>query len=113
MQELYEKLLNADIIVFATPVYFYTVNSQTKAVMDRTFAIEKTMKNKTAYLITSGAAPEEKYMEIIIETFKKYIGCFENIKFGGYVIGCGTSNIGDIENNPALEKAFELGKQIH
>lgn len=111
MQEIYEKIIANDIIVFSSPVYFYSWTSQIKAVIDRTFAIEKILKNKTFYLISAGAAPEEKYMKNLIDSFNLYISCFRNegIKNGGYVIGYSTSNKGDVIETDAMKKAYELG----
>ena len=45
MQEIYEKWLASDVVVLASPVYFYTWSAQMKAVLDRTFAIEKDVKD--------------------------------------------------------------------
>lgn len=112
MTVIYEKMKAADIIVFGSPVYFYSINAQMKAVMDRTFAIEHVIKDKTAYLIASGAAPEVKYMELITDHFCKYLGCFTGIAVGGIVIGCGNTDKGDIAGSPALQDAYEMGKNI-
>jgi multimeric flavodoxin WrbA len=112
MAVLYEKLLMADVIVFVSPVYFYSFNAQMKAVLDRTFALHGTFRDKTAYLISVGQAPEEKYMTTIIDGFRKYIGCFQNIREGGIVLGYGVSDVGDIKGNPAMEQAYEIGKNI-
>jgi len=50
MQELYAKLLRADAVIFGSPVYFGTVSAQTKAVMDRMFALlrSRSLKGKVA-----------------------------------------------------------------
>jgi multimeric flavodoxin WrbA len=45
MQELYEKILEADGIIFGTPVYFYGMTAQAKAIMDRTIALKQPEKN--------------------------------------------------------------------
>ena len=52
MQEIYEKMLEAKVIVFASPVYFYTFNASMKLLIDRTFAIEKTDVIEKAYHMT-------------------------------------------------------------
>jgi hypothetical protein len=53
--------------------------------------------DKTAYLIAAGQAPEERYMTTMIDGFRKYIGCFPNIREGGIVLGYGVSGVGDIK----------------
>lgn len=112
MALVYEKMLAADVIVFASPVYFYSFNAQMKAVMDRTFAIERVIKDKTAYLLTTGAAPEPQYFSLITEHFRKYIGCFKGITLGGIVIGTGTNEKKDILGSAAMQEAYEMGKHV-
>ena len=112
MATVYEKIKEADVIVYASPVYFYSFNAQMKAVLDRTFAIEKVIKDKKAYLITTGAAPKREYMSLIAEHFRKYIGCFNNIAVGGIVIGCGTTEKKDIISSPAMQEAYDAGYNL-
>lgn len=114
MQEIYEKWLAADVVVLASPVYFYTWSSQIKAVLDRTFAIEQKVKDTTFYLISAGAAPTEDYMKLMLESFRSYIGCFRvgGNKEGGYVFGLGTNAPGDVAGSEAMKKAYRLGSEL-
>lgn len=57
MGKIYDAMDKADVIVFSSPVYFYSWTSQMKAVIDRTFAVEKALSHKTFYLITAGRRP--------------------------------------------------------
>lgn len=114
MQEIYQKLLEADAIVFASPVYFYSWTSLMKKVIDRTFAIEKQLAHKKFYLISAGAAPEEQYMQTMITSFRQYISCFrgEGNAEGGYVIGYSTNMPGDVKDSPAMSRAYEMGRNL-
>lgn len=114
MQEIYPKLLEADVIVFASPVYFYSWTSLMKKVIDRTFAIEKALSHKKFYLISAGAAPEEQYMQTMLASFRQYISCFrgEGNAEGGHVIGYGTNRPGDAKNSTAMSQAYEMGRNI-
>lgn len=111
MPEIYENMKNSDVIVFASPVYFYTWTSLMKRTIDRTFAVESILNNKTFYLISAGAAPEEKWMETMINSFNQYISCFraEGNKNGGYLFGCGTNAPGDVKGTEAITKAYNMG----
>lgn len=54
MQELYDKMLEADGIIFGTPVYFYSMTAQAKTVIDRTIAFsrpERSLTNKVGGVI--------------------------------------------------------------
>ena len=114
MGAVYEKMKEADVIAFACPVYFYTWNAQIKAVLDRTFAVERLLTGKTFYLLSTGQAPSEEYMGTMIDSFRKYIGCFrgEGNQEGGYVFGYGTDQPGDVRNTSAIKEAFEMGKSV-
>ncbi len=59
MQELYDKMLEADGIIFGTPVYFYNVTAQGKAVIDRTIALGRpgrSLANKVGGIIVVGGS---------------------------------------------------------
>jgi Multimeric flavodoxin WrbA len=114
MSELYEKMKAADVIVFASPVYFYTWNAQMKTVIDRTIALELVLTNKTFYMISTGQAPEEQYMTTMIDSFHKYISCFRagGNQEGGYVFGYGTNKPGDVVGTPAMEQAYLMGRKV-
>jgi multimeric flavodoxin WrbA len=51
MQEIYEKLLDADGIIFGTPVYFYNMTGQSKTVIDRTIALGGRLANKVGGIV--------------------------------------------------------------
>ena len=55
MNELYSKMVDADGIVFGTPIYYYGMTAQAKAVIDRTFSLntpETSLKNKVGGIVT-------------------------------------------------------------
>ena len=113
-KRIYKKMLEAKVIVFASPVYFYTFNASMKLLIDRTFAIEKTIHDKDFYLLTTGLAPEESYFRIIKDTFQKYIDCLRvgGNRFVDSILGFQTGNKDDIEKTNALEKAYNMAKAI-
>lgn len=113
MQELYKKMKEADVIAFASPAYFYTWNAQMKTVINRTFAVEPALKNKSFCMISAGQAPEEKYMATMIDSFRKYIACFRvgGNREGGYIFGYSTSAPGDVVGTPAMERAYSMGQE--
>jgi multimeric flavodoxin WrbA len=112
MGEIMEKMISADVIVLTSPVYFYNFSAQLKTVIDRTFAREYELHDKTAYLIISGAAPVKKYMDAITAAFRGYISCFKNVAEGGIVYGCGVKGKGEITGGSAMLDAYEMGKSL-
>jgi len=55
MQDIYNKLLEADGIIFGTPVYYWNVSAQAKALIDRTYAfrVERKLRNKVAGVVVT------------------------------------------------------------
>ncbi len=73
MQEIYPEILTADMVVFASPIYYFTLSSQLQAVIHRTYAIDipKNVK-KTALIMSSGSrfvygAAITEYFQGIVE----------------------------------------------
>lgn len=112
MQEILDKIINSDVIVFASPVYFYSFNAQMKTVMDRSYAKTNIIKDKEVYIITTGAAPTKEYMSIIVESFEKYIECFENIKLKEIIYGCGAIERTSLKEKEVIKEAYDMGKSI-
>ena len=110
MVKIYEKLKNADIVVISSPVYFYGISAQLKAVVDRLHTpMRNTFHIKKLGLLLVGAAElpnlfEPIIMQMVLDFFK-----LESI---GTVLVHGVRDIGDIENSSALKEAYELGKSL-
>lgn len=117
MQSLYPKLIQADVIVLAFPIYFFTINAQMKLFIDRWYALE----NEQGYLLSGKQlalvfvyGDSDLYTSGGInaihtfESLSRYIG----IEIAGMVYGT-ADKLGDAENQPELmAKAFRLGEQI-
>ena len=112
MTEVYDAMKKADVIVLASPVYFYTWTSLMKRMIDRTFAVEHILENKKFYLISAGAAKEEKYVKTMIESFRQYISCFgkEGGEEGGILFAYNTREPSDVKSMPILDEAYQMGK---
>ena len=82
--------------------------------IDRTFAVEPLLQNKKFYLLSAGAAPEEKYMQTMISGFREYVSCFGagGNEEGGIRFAYGTNGADDVKEMPVLEEAFEMGKAV-
>lgn len=76
--EIIEKMVAADVIVMATPVYFYTMSAQMKTLIDRCCGLYTEMKNKEFYFIVTAAEDDRKLMERTVDTFQGFLDCLEN-----------------------------------
>ncbi len=111
MNEINEKLMNADVIVLATPVYFYSMSGQLKVMIDR-LVPSYTMINADIYLIATQWDSDKAIME---NTFNAIRGCtkdcFENCQEKGVIYGVSLTEKGDAENNiEYMNQALEMGK---
>lgn len=115
VEEILEKMMKADIIVLASPIYFYSISGQMKTLIDRSYAKFNLLSNKKFYYILSCAAPyEEPYkndLDIAINTFRGFIKCLPNAKEKNVIIGDNTASI-EIEKTKAYQDAYNLGKDI-
>jgi multimeric flavodoxin WrbA len=110
--EIVEKMLAADVIVMATPVYFYTVSAQMKTLIDRTVPAYTRMSDKDFYFIVTAGDDSRPAMERTLEAFRGFLSCLEGPKEKGVVYGVGAFEYGDIKGSPALEEAYEMGRNV-
>lgn len=109
-----EKMVAADVIVLGTPVYFYAMSAQLKTFLDRCCGLYTEMNNKEFYFISAGAEGEEgrKDLERVFDNMMGFTDCLENPVIKGKVLATGVWNVGEINGNPALQEAWEMGKNI-
>lgn len=110
MEEILEKILNAHIIVLATPVYFYSMNGQLKTLIDRTLPKYTEIKNKDFYFIAT-AADSQKAMERTIDSMRGFTDYLSNCKVKGVIYGSGAYLPGEVKESKAYNEAYLLGKQ--
>lgn len=112
-QEILDKMLKADVIVLATPIYFYSMSGQLKTLLDRTYSVYEKFQNKDFYIIMTGAAPDQEYMKISLEGFKGYLSCIKDVNLKGIIYGTNAHDRNEILNNDkAMKSAYEFGKSI-
>lgn len=113
MQKIYPKLARADVIVAASPVYFYGISAQLKAVIDRLHTpMRNDFKVKKLGLLLVAAATLPTVFDSIKMQYQLILDYF-NFENVGTVLVKGVKDIGDIKGNKALEEAYNLGKSIH
>ena len=112
MADILQKMVDTDVLVLASPVYFYSVSAQIKALIDRTVARYTEVKNKSMYYIIAAADSDISHMQRTIECFRGFAYCIEGSVEKGVVYGVGAWNRGDIKGSPSMAQAFELGKNV-
>jgi multimeric flavodoxin WrbA len=112
MAPILDSMVAADVIVLATPVYFYTMCAQMKTAIDRTVARYTQIANKEFYFIVAAADSNKAAMERTIEGFRGFTSCLRGAKEKGIVYGTGAWQIGDILTSRAMKQAYEMGKAL-
>ena len=113
MAEVLDKMVKADVIVMATPVYFYTMNGQMKTLIDRSVPRYTEIADKEFYFIVAAADDSKANMQKTIESFRGFTDdCLPNAQEKGIIYGLGAWQLGDIKNNPAMQEAYVMGKAV-
>lgn len=112
MPIILEKMMNADVIVMASPVYFYSIAAQMKTVIDRCCSKYTDLKNKDFYFIMTSADAEKSCMERTLECFRGFTDCLNNAQEKGVLYATGVWQIGDIKRTQLLQQAYNMGKAV-
>ena len=112
MAEILQKMIDADVIVLASPVYFYSIDAQLKTVIDRTVARWLEVKNKEFYYIVTMADEAHSSADTTLACFRGYADCVEGAVEKGVLIGSGVYEPGKVKHTPAMEQAYEMGKNV-
>lgn len=112
MAEILDKIRAADVIVMASPVYFYSVDAQMKAVIDRSVAQWLEINDKEFYYIMTAAEEGADVMDCTLECLRGFARCLNGSKEMGVIYGKGVYEAGSIQGKPVMQEAYEMGKQI-
>ena len=113
MSQIYPAVKESDVVVLATPLYYWNMSGQIRTAIDRLFALEEGDGNllrgherASALLMAAGNGFDDVllYYNHLVEHLR-----WKNL---GHVLAGGNGDIGDIEGKPEIQKACDLGKSI-
>lgn len=108
-----QKMRQADVLVFATPIYYYEMCGQMKTMLDRANPLyDSDYRFREVYLLATAAEEEESAADGAVKGLSGWIACFPKARFAGMVFGGGADAVGTIQGNPALERAYRMGNAI-
>lgn len=110
MAEILAEMHWADVIVMASPVYFYSIDAQMKALIDRCLAQWTQIKNKEFYYIMTAAESSDTVMDCTLECLRGLAACLNGSVEKGVIFGKGVYQVGEIKNTHAIQQAYEMGK---
>ena len=108
-----QKMLTADVIAFATPIYYYGMCGQMKTLLDRANPLfPADYQFRDIYLLAAAAEADEHTVDGAVTGLQGWIDCFEKSRLAGTVFAGGVTAVGEIQGHPALQRAFDLGKTV-
>lgn len=114
MQQIYPAVKECDVIVLATPLYYWNMSGQLRTAVDRLFALEEgdgnLLRGHNRACVLLMAAEGHGFEDVLLY----YEHLMEHLKWKnlGHVLAGGNGDIGDISGKPELKQAYELGKSI-
>ena len=111
--EIAEKMGVAEVIAFATPIYYYEMSGQMKTLLDRANALfASDYAFRDIYLLTAAAEEDDQVPARAESGLTGWIDCFEKARLAGTVFAGGVNGPGETAGHPALERARAMGRQV-
>ena len=108
-----DKVIDADIVVWATPIYYYEMSGQMKVLIDRLNPMfSKDYKFRDVYFLATAAEDEEHVYEKALSGLNGWIDCFDKAELKGYVFCGGVTMGGEISGNAKLKEAYDMGAGV-
>ena len=108
-----EKMHDADVIVFASPIYYYEMSGQLKTLLDRANSLYSSdYKFRDIYFLSTAAEDEDGVDERAIHGLGGWIECYPKCRLCGTVFAGGVNGPNEMSGHSALKKAYDMGNSI-
>lgn len=114
ISDFLDKVKNADVLIFATPIYYYEMSGQMKTLFDRLNPLYPTdYKFRKVYMIATAAEDGDFVFEKAYSGLGGWVDCFEKAELCGLVTGGEIDKPNDAKNHgDAVSRAYDLGKSL-
>lgn len=113
VNDIKKKVMHADVVVWATPIYYYEMSGQMKTLIDRMNAMYNLdYKFREVYLLTTAAEDEEFVPRRAEAGLTGWIDCYPKARLAGTLFCGGVNKPNEIKGNAKLKEAFDLGKSV-
>lgn len=113
MGDILQKIIDCDVLVLSSPVYFYSISAQLKSVIDRTVARWTEIANKDLYYIVTAAEDDSDTLDTTLACFHGFAKCIDGYEEKGTLYGKGLYETKDLDRRPELITiAYEMGNSI-
>ncbi len=105
---------NCDVVVFATPIYYYEMSGQMKTLLDRMNPMYGTdFKFREVYLVATAADESDEAFNRAYAGLGGWVECFNNVQLKGIIRGGGINDPKQAsKEDKKLVEAYQLGKKI-
>lgn len=111
--EIVKKMLHADVLVFATPIYYYEMSGQMKTLIDRANPLYSAdYAFRRVYLLATAAEDDIHAMDGALKGVQGFVDCYEKLSLAGTVFAGGVDHPGEIKSHESLEKAYQMGSEV-
>lgn len=108
-----EKVLESDVVVWATPIYYYEMSGQMKTLIDRMNGMySQDYKFRDVYLLSTAAENDTFVPQRAEAGLTGWIDCYPKSRLAGTVFCGGVNDAREIEGNAKLQVAYEMGKNV-
>ena len=112
-EPIVRQMLTADVIAFATPIYYYGMCGQMKTLLDRSNPLYSAdYRFRDIYLLSAAAEEGEHTADGAVTGITGWVDCFDKARLAGTVFAGGVTAVGDIQGHPAVRKAREMGREL-
>ncbi|MGM9858473.1 MAG: flavodoxin family protein [Bacilli bacterium] len=112
--EIADKMVESDVIVFATPIYYYEMSGAMKTLLDRCNSMfYKDYKFRDIYFIATAAEDELETYKKALSGLEGWVECYPKCQIKDVIFQGGVTSPGDIINKESLIKAYNIGKAIN
>jgi len=113
VNDIMAKVLKADVVCWATPIYYYEMSGQMKTLIDRMNAMySQDYQFRDVYLLTTAAEDDPETSKRAEIGLTGWIDCYPKSRLAGTLFCGGVNNAREIEGNPKLQEAYQLGKRL-
>ena len=114
MDQIYPAVRESDVVVLASPLYYWNLSGQLRTAMDRLFALEENDGNllrghdRFGVLLMAAEGHDFEDVQAYYSHLMKHLRWTEL----GHVLAGGNADVGDIDEKPELQQAYALGQSI-
>ncbi len=112
MSEILQRMISANVIVLAVPIYCGSMYSKLKVFMERTYPRYTEITDKEIYLIVTGVAKTIQRLDVPVAGLCRFVAGLPGSKERGIVYGLNTYEAGSVKGTPAMQEAYEMGSKI-